>query len=66
MDRLKCICTDVILPCWRELHAGFPVDGLQYRAKKGSLVGSGSLEPSDGFNVFGKWQEIECGERGEA
>src|SRR5258708_13014769 len=39
MDRLKCTCTDVILPCWRELHAGFPVDGLQYRAETGSLVG---------------------------
>jgi hypothetical protein len=27
---------------------------------------SGSLEASDGFNMFGKRQEIECGERGEA
>jgi hypothetical protein len=27
---------------------------------------SGSLEASDGFDVFGEWQEIECGERSEA
>jgi hypothetical protein len=66
--------SDTIRICsWRELTFAAPLSWHAHEVPKSTVReglnvsrASGALKASDGFDVLGEWQEIECGERNEA